>query len=101
MELRKQDNISRLQEYAQIKKYKLLTYKIEVIKTVFPNKVNVTCICPEISEKVCEIVMIIWKHDTSILYTQESAGEMLKCKNQGKIKKVEDVKVMKEAKNVQ
>ena len=99
----REDNMTRLQEYAQIKKYtlcELLTYKIEVIQTVFPNKVKVSCICPEISEKVCEVVA-----DNKQKGKQETTGEMLKCigsANQGKCNDVKDVtQISRVMKNVE
>ena len=93
---RNEDNVTRLQEYAQIKKYKLPTYKIDVIKTVFPNKVKVSCICPEITDKVCEVVA-----DNKQKGKQESAGEMLKCINQVSNGVEKNDKILKNALHVE
>ena len=67
-----EDTVSRLQQYTQIKKYKLPTYTISIINNVFPNKVKVTCICPEITDKVCEAIA-----DNKQKGRQEAAKEML------------------------
>lgn len=49
------DNVTRLQQYVQGRKYGMPKYEFSVVPKVFPAKVRVRCVCPEITGEVCEV----------------------------------------------